>query len=527
MTAFDDLLADPEADRVYLVFATPKDPATGDPVPLHLATRPFRTGPGDVPANTIFSPRVANALVFTQSVAADGRIRGEAAIDPGSIDLTIGDSRQPGAVSTFGDMQGRLDWILDLVWGNAPVEVRLGGPGFAIADFGVIFTGLAETAGRDGELVSIAIQDGLRRLRVPVQANEFAGTGGTEGGADLKGVKKPLLLGPCFNVEPVYLGIVSGKEEYQVNDGQADDVAAVRSNGGALDEAVGAPIDGEFLATLSAGRFTLGGSGLGTVITADVLGDAAGGVYVEDAAGLVERVLKTRLDPPYADADFAPGTLAALATAVSAPIGVYLRDPGETAVLELIRRILDSVGAVPLADTMGRLEIVRIVPPAGAPVATFTASEILEIERVPIAIPASRVRLGWGRCWRVQGSDQLASGTDEAVRTFVARDLRYEPAETATVNPLAAEESFESDLAYVDDATVEAARRAALYGQDWGGWRIRVKTQPFARRIGQEIRFYDDEHAPDGRDVVILELTRDAGASEATMIVIGGGVMES
>lgn len=512
MTAFDDLLADPEGDRVYLVFATPKDPGTGDPVPLYLATRPFRTGPADTPANVIFQPRVQNALIFTQSVAADGRVRGDPTIDPGTIELTIGDS----------DGTDRLDWVLDLIWGNAPIEVRLGGPDFAIADFGTIFTGLAETAGRpDEETISIAIQDGLRRLRVPVQTNEFAGTGGVEGGADLAGTKKPLLFGPCFNVEPVYLGVVSGKEEYQLHDGQMSNVAEARSNGGVLTEVAGAPIDGEFVETAAAGRFTLGGSGLGTVITCDVFGDAAGGVYVEDPAGLVERILKTRLDPPYTDADFAPGTLAALSSAVTAPIGVYLRDPGDTTVLELIGRILDSVGAVPLADALGRLEIARITPPTGNPVAVFGPSEILEIERLPTAIPASRVRVGWGRCWRVQTTDQLATGTAEAIRTFVARDLRYEPADTATLNPLASEESFETDIAYQPDAATEAARRAGLYGQDFGAWRLRVKTQPFARRVAQEIQFFDDEHAPSGRYAVILDLTRDAGASEAEMVVVG------
>lgn len=57
----------------------------------------------------------------------------------------------------------------------------------------------------------------------------YLGTGGYEGGVDLRGMLKPILFGYCLKINPICLDPVL--KLYQVNDGPIYDILAVYDNG--------------------------------------------------------------------------------------------------------------------------------------------------------------------------------------------------------------------------------------------------------------------------------------------------------
>lgn len=255
MTAFTDLLTDPYARRRYLLIARPHDDQDVEQA-LYFSDDGFVTEPGDSPSNQYFDPRIITGVRYIRSVADQGRIRGAASATPGVAVLAAGD--------------GGIDHITRYHWLQRPVTVLLGGDGFAYDEFGTIFEGTAEGINADEEEIEISLRDFRLKLKKPIQTNTFAGTGGVEGGVSLKGINKPITIGVARNIEPVYLGQISGKETYQVHDVPIDDVPAVYSNGGALTKVASAPTAGEYSVDSAAGTFTLGGSHLDTVITCDV-----------------------------------------------------------------------------------------------------------------------------------------------------------------------------------------------------------------------------------------------------------------
>ena len=128
-----------------------------------------------------------------------------------------------------------------------------------------------------------------KRLEVNKPPNFYLGTGGTEGGDDLKGKPKPLCFGQVFNVPAV--PVDTANLIYQVHDGIINSVTAAYDRGVALNKVGGVPAAGEYSDDLANGTFTLGGSPTGTV-TADVQGSADPS-YVSVTSDIVKRVVKS------------------------------------------------------------------------------------------------------------------------------------------------------------------------------------------------------------------------------------------
>lgn len=63
-----------------------------------------------------------------------------------------------------------------------------------------------------GFRVRVALSDLAERLNDPLQPTLCLGTGGAEGGAELKGQPKPVAVGQVFNVPAVFVGQVSSSE---------------------------------------------------------------------------------------------------------------------------------------------------------------------------------------------------------------------------------------------------------------------------------------------------------------------------
>lgn len=159
MTPFEQLLSDPYAARYYLVELSPYDPATGGLVDLYYSGHGFTTEPGDTPPNQHYEARVQEALNFQRSLFQPGAIGGASIPDFGEIRLDNSD--------------GELDFLRRLAFDGRRVVVRLGGKDFAYADYGVVFSGTAQSAVADEQQVAIRLRDLQYKLDTPIRTEHY------------------------------------------------------------------------------------------------------------------------------------------------------------------------------------------------------------------------------------------------------------------------------------------------------------------------------------------------------------------
>ena len=168
---FELLLSDPYAARHYLVELAPYDVVAGAVVSLYYSDHGFTTGPADTPAHRHFEARVVEALNFERSMYRSGAIGGQSLPSFGEIRLNNAD--------------GGLDFFRNLAFDGREVVVRLGGKGFAYADFGVILRGTAHSAVVDEQQVAVRVRDLQYKLDAPLQSELYDPPGTGEDSLDL------------------------------------------------------------------------------------------------------------------------------------------------------------------------------------------------------------------------------------------------------------------------------------------------------------------------------------------------------
>lgn len=507
MSAFTDLLANPYAARRYLVILEPYDPGAGAVVTLYYSDHGFVTETGDDPPSRYFEPRVVSALNFQRHLFQQGVIGGRSIPSFGEIILANAD--------------GGLDGLLAYGWDSRRVQVLLGGEGFAYGEFGLIFDGTSEQVEVTDETLTVRLRDWQHKLDRPVQGTLYAGTGGDEGGADLNGVRKPLCFGRVLNVRPVMVDASAGL--YQAHDGPIEDVDALYVGGIAYTRITGTPAANQYAVDAAAGFVTVGGAPLTEQVTCDVKGAKPGGTYVTTVANIVEEIVTTYGGLMGADLDDA--SFAALNTANSATVGIYVDGASRRTVLEVLDELIASIGGCYGFDRAGLFEVGRLEAPAGTPAAMFTEVEILGIERLATALPVHRVRLGYQPNWTVQVEFQLNGGASAGRREFTAREFRHVTAEDASVltkHPLAGDLEVNTLMDGSADASDEASRLLDLYKADRDVFRMRAKTQPFALELPDTVKItYPRFGLTSGKDLRVIGLVEDAAVNEVELTLWG------
>ena len=254
---------------------------------------------------------------------------------------------------------------------------------------------------------------------MPASLNVYAGTGGEEGGPDLKGKRKPRGFGHVGNASPPL--VIPPALAYQLNDGRIDAVTAVYIRGVAqifaADYATVAAMNaaalpvGTYATCLAAGWIRIAvadGSETGQV-TCDFRGDKAGagaGTFVESAGNIVRRIITSATDIADPD-DLVVSAFTALETVQPAPIGYFIAAGDEQTVRQAAGRIMAPIGGWCGARRSGRFEVRRFEAPAAGSSGTYDQSNIVEISRTAmpddLSPPPWRVKVGWGgtgRCRR-------------------------------------------------------------------------------------------------------------------------------
>lgn len=471
-------------------FGEAVDQVVGGERTLRFSTHGYTSHATDTPANTHHESRIGRRLpvIDRQMAGRDG----------------VG-----GLTTVFAEVElTNRDGGLDLVKRQFSIEGRrarilIGRETDALADFGVLFTGVVQSVVVSEGTMQIRLSDGSAKLRRRlVNETVYAGTGGLEGGDDLKGKAKPVALGDCLNVAPPLVD--SAKLIYQVNDGAIQDVPDAFDRGVALtkgadyadaaDMGANAPAAGFYRVLKTEGYIRLGATPAGTV-TCDVEGDAQGG-YRDTAAEIVQRLLSQRAGLNSSEID--PASFNALAVAQPAPVGFWTATTPvscEAAADEL----LWGIGAFGGFSRHGAFTVGLLSDPVGVTeAAAYTRLEILKPGVVLEPLPASvdpiawRVDVGWGRNHTVQ--TDLAAAVTAARRTFSAEPIRYastEDAATQSRHLLARELRVDGYFAAEADAEAERDRLVALWGVPRNVFRVPLKLPALVHDLGAVIRLED------------------------------------
>lgn len=436
---------------------------------LYLSSDGFTTRPTDTPPNTYYAPRIRDPGNFERTLFGQGTTRGQSQVGVGLIKFASGD---PGNGTT-------LDAWLGYGFDGRAITIKQIVPGAPISSAVTLFRGSADQLVADNPVneLHLRLRDRLADLAKPLLTTRYAGTTITtsptaEGNVDLKDQIKPRIWGRVFNVPATLVNAFD--LIYQVSDSAVASIAALDAgvplvNAGdyasvaALRSATVLP--GRYATCLALGLFRPGAQPFKGV-TADVVEGAT--AADRTAAQVARRML---LHFGVALADVPTASFAALDALNAAEVGIYLN--GEETAVEVVSRVLNSIGAWISPDRLGIFSVGRLGLPTGPAIEEFGEREFIgDLRRLAVdddgkGIPAWRTTIRWGQVYQTQGDNDLVGQTTTERRTLVASQWRETKAEDAAVQVRhlqAPEITIETCLAYEADALAEATRVQALYG---------------------------------------------------------------
>lgn len=489
------------------------------------------TRPDDDPPNVYYEPNVSVPFNFERLIFSDGTTAGAGDTGYGEIVLVNPD--------------GELDFLAECGLDGRRVRLLYGDESGPLADFEVVFVGTMTQPQFDWRKVTLPVRDRAEALRTAVQQHVYVGSNvgpvGVEGTVDdLKDKTKPLAFGRCRNVPAT---CVNGSTLiFQIHDGPVAAVTAVRDKGMDLVWVADYPTvvaltaatfaAGQYATCLAAGLFRLWSRPAGAV-TADVDGDATGGVFAGSVAAIIRRIALTRAGLAEADLDLA--AFDALEAANPALVGYFLDGGSKTDIDAVFDDLCASIGAWWCFDRLGRLTVGRFEAPAGEPAATLTMVELLDsgegLEILPVhdladGTPIYRVSLDYQRNWSQQDDSDLAGGVADARRAWLAetsRTVAVEDAAIRTAHPLAPELTVETLLDDAGAARAEAERLLALHGASRLRLKLPVKRE-YARGLdlGSVVAVRLPRFGLDaGRLFTVIGMTEEYETGRVTLEVVG------
>lgn len=360
-------------------------------------------------ATTDDDPRICSGL--------NGQSWAPVLMKAGSFGLDAFDASFPGiAASPTARIELDLSAFPEAArysWGDRAVTLWVGDPG-AAWPWPQLFRGLVAVAeSRDGRIrLQLRVDDAW--LDRPVLST-YAGTGGLEGPAALKGAPKPLALGAPKYVPPVLIDAVNNVWQFH-GYGPARAVVA------ALDRLVRYPAPtgdfptlaallaaaippGQFATCLAQGLVRFGAPPAGplTLIVEGDNGTAAG--WVRRAGALITRIAALA---GAAGAQLDAANLAALDAAAPYDLSLYVT--AQTTARALIAQVAASVNGLARIGLDGELEV--ILPQIGTPALTLAADgsaepQVTSFEMLAAGAPWWRTQMAGDICWRPHGDGEF------------------------------------------------------------------------------------------------------------------------
>lgn len=396
-----------------------------------LSNRGYVTGPNDSPSNTVYSPAISGGVSFTEALSLEGA----ASLSYGDIELS----------NPTGD---RDSWFDD-IWSNRPVQIYIGDATWNRSDFFKVFDGIVVAmSARERNKFNLKLSDKLQKINTPISDVRLGGT------SSAKDTLIPLCFGECHNVTPRVVD--SANLVYQVHTGPIERIIEVRDNG--------VPV--QFTPDVANGKFSLDQNPAGT-ITCSVQGDKPNGVYTNNIANIIKRIVKDFGDATLrlTDADLDLANLTAFGAANTQPVGIYLTD--KTNVLEVVNNLATSVGARVAMSRLGLLRLVKLDLSSLTAGTTVTqammANKSIAVSQLPDVVAA--VQMGYCKNWTVQSS--LTTGLPAEHIALYAQEWLTSTVVDNTVADLyrihTEPTMIESYLLVEADAIAEATRRLNMF----------------------------------------------------------------
>lgn len=457
------LLADPKANNIYLLTLTGYDPALATVRSFYHgdagAAGHYVSGPGDTPANTIFEPTIEEITWAEDLFGPDGEPGGRTAPAEIRVRLT--------------NLDGRYDFYRTIDWRTA--TLRLGGDGFTFAEFEVVLQGHGPggPAGveQDEQQVTLTFRDAQYLLDRDVQDNLYAGTGGLEGGPNLKDKRKPKLGGIGRNFTPDFLG--------QLPTAAGAFLPAFRFHDGAVEAfdadvhrfwIAGVPIERDAAFPPAAGKWYLdaanGVAWFNGALTGEVTMDAWGAVgvatlgdavrYVGACCGFADPAGMDTAAFTQADTD-QPGTVGFWRPGGGA-------DGGGNA-LDLLDELCGPLGFSFGVTLAGLLTLAQFKGPQGAPVLSLGEHQIAEpgMPRQATTPPVWRQFLGYRHCLTLQDPGRLALIYTNAVSTpTFATDTNWTKGTGWTISAGTANAAAGSGSSLTQDLTLDVGQEYSI-----------------------------------------------------------------
>lgn len=334
-------------------------------------------------SGAFYEPRILGEITLGQSAADGFAVGGRVAL--GVSEIMVADADGFAAdLAQLGLSDGRSACVRQI----AVTDSRASDFGTALASASLPFSGFVRAVDRVGDFKArIGLADISERLTTPLQPTKYQGTGGIEGGADLKGKPKPVTLGQVFNAAPVFLGNVDlgagSLPTYQSHWRQIVRHDAIRIRGVAqVIITAGTPTVGQARDYPVAGMFQLGSTPDGDV-TADLLGDATP-IYVNSTASVIRRILQS-LAPGLQDSDFDATSFSFAEVDLAGVIGFY-QPAAEISAMAAVDAILAGCGGILASTRSGKIRMADVLA-ADTPQFTVPAEWVLALE--PVALPAT------------------------------------------------------------------------------------------------------------------------------------------
>lgn len=357
--------------------------------PLYFATEEWATSPHDVPWNQPFDGRLRDPLRFQRSLLSGERFGGVV---------------QGGGALTIDNLDGDYDsFLTGYGLDGRRVVVKIGRRTDPYSSFVPIFEGTARDWRGSLSQIEVILRDNGFKLDGAAQPNIYAGTGAEEGGDELAGKRRPLVLGkvqhgPVTSVDPALL-------IYQVHDGAIDPSIEILDRGVPLtpNGANQASYAGLVAVSLAPGEFELWPAGgfvkLGALPDGQVTFRAGKGGPATQTAAIVRNLLgpTSILDPQEIDET----SFEALDDLQPADVGIYLSPESSPTTADAAADLLLGIGAFGAFDRLGRFYVGRLDEPTGMVADAFDRTDIIAIEREPLPGPLSpppwRIRSAYAR----------------------------------------------------------------------------------------------------------------------------------
>lgn len=505
------------------------------------------TGRGYARAANFYPPRVAARVNVERRLDRDGVTFGASQVGFGTIELI-------NTAYNAGEAASPLDELRGLAWDGRPLKVLTGDDQGAYNTFSTLIEGTAERlVFPDRASARWTWRDPMALLDVPVLSAAFAGTttgagDGHEGGEEMAGVRKQLLLGACAAIAPQLAN--ASLQLYFVSLSEcaitAVTIAGAAQLAGTAHGSLGAL---KAASVASGGYHTYAGAEgtwirLGSAVTGPVRVWAAEGATAADrTAGQVwARLLE---DWTELAASIDTGDLAALDAAADGECGILIQ--GKETIRLAAEWLARSAGAdfwrAAIGSPGGTWRIRQLAAPAGAPVLELRlmrpggrvrAAEIPILDYALVdrdLLPPTQVTLLHSR-YEPQTRSELAGIALEAAADLGAEWRRAawpaDPDPAVRARHLLAEpREWETAFAAAAPAAAEAQRRHDLLAQGLLPLDVTVALSAVAAalELGAVVRVTMDRHGLDDGALFALRGYRtDRSADLVTLELLGVGV---